>query len=380
MDVEAGNNEGSTNIADMEAMRFRASQAERGVSNSSNSSSAGTDFKPFGDDGLTFGDMLDVINPLQHIPVISTIYRSLTGDELSPAARIAGGALFGGPVGFIASAANSAVLAFSGRDIGDNIAAAFSSGDKTSGVEVLADESTVVKDTQIASATALRTGQPISLLPGRSTSGIEPTRVSSTAPNLPSNLSYTALAIGTDAELLPREVASAKRLRPPEPTSAQSSIPSSLLAMANSSNGSRPDGPIAALLQARAAVPSSGRVPGFGAIVSSRVEAGAGSGAAVSPASLLLAQNLGSDAAPSETSPQLTAAQSISAKSITPAQTANAQSENELTKKPTGYTGMVPVAPPGQPVADYFVPQAMQAALDKYAALKQASPTPTSPF
>ena len=164
MDVEAGNNEGSTNIADIEAKHFRASRAEKGASNFSNLPLSGIDFKPFGDDGLTFGDILDVINPLQHIRVISTIYRNLTGDELSPAARIAGGALFGGPIGFVASAANTAVLAFSGRDIGDTIAAAFSSSDKTGGVEVLADETTVVNDTQIA--TALRTGQPISLLPG----------------------------------------------------------------------------------------------------------------------------------------------------------------------------------------------------------------------
>ena len=56
-------------------------------------------FKPFGDDGLTFGDVIDVINPLHHIPVIGTIYRKLTGDTIDPAIRVAGGALFGGPIG-----------------------------------------------------------------------------------------------------------------------------------------------------------------------------------------------------------------------------------------------------------------------------------------
>ncbi|MGB6086494.1 MAG: hypothetical protein WBF74_07845, partial [Parvibaculum sp.] len=29
-----------------------------------------------------FSDFLDVINPLQHIPIVSSIYRELTGDEL----------------------------------------------------------------------------------------------------------------------------------------------------------------------------------------------------------------------------------------------------------------------------------------------------------
>jgi hypothetical protein len=52
----------------------------------------------FSNDGLTFGDIIDVINPLQHIPVVSTIYWELTGDKISPAARMAGGALFGGPI------------------------------------------------------------------------------------------------------------------------------------------------------------------------------------------------------------------------------------------------------------------------------------------
>ncbi|MCW0180573.1 MAG: hypothetical protein OJI70_02290 [Zavarzinia sp.] len=52
-----------------------------------------------GDPDLTFGEVLDVINPLQHIPLVSTLYRSLTGDTISPAARIVGGALYGGPLG-----------------------------------------------------------------------------------------------------------------------------------------------------------------------------------------------------------------------------------------------------------------------------------------
>ena len=168
MDVDAGNNEGSTNIADIEAKHIRASRAGKGASNSSNSSPAGVDLKPFGEDGLTFGDILDVINPLQHIPVISTIYRNLTGDELSPAARIAGGALFGGPIGLVAGVANTAVLAFSGKDIGESIVAAFSTTDKIAGVEVLAAERTAANNTQVASATSLRTGQPLSLLPDRS--------------------------------------------------------------------------------------------------------------------------------------------------------------------------------------------------------------------
>ena len=53
----------------------------------------------FDDHPLTFGDVLDLVNPLQHLPGISTVYRRLTGDVISPAMRLAGGALFGGPLG-----------------------------------------------------------------------------------------------------------------------------------------------------------------------------------------------------------------------------------------------------------------------------------------
>lgn len=46
-----------------------------------------------------FGDLLDMVNPLQQLPVIGTIYRSLTGDQIKPAGQIIGGALFGGVLG-----------------------------------------------------------------------------------------------------------------------------------------------------------------------------------------------------------------------------------------------------------------------------------------
>lgn len=53
----------------------------------------------FGDDGLQFRDLLDLVNPLQHIPLLGNLYRRMTGDVLDPAIRVAGGALFGGPIG-----------------------------------------------------------------------------------------------------------------------------------------------------------------------------------------------------------------------------------------------------------------------------------------
>jgi len=88
----------------------------------------GTDnsFKFFGKDGFTFFDLLDVINPLQHIPVVSTIYRSLTGDEIDPGAKIAGGTLFGGPLGAALSSLDVALEYNTGQDIADHAVAFFS--------------------------------------------------------------------------------------------------------------------------------------------------------------------------------------------------------------------------------------------------------------
>lgn len=74
--------------------------------------------------------ILDVINPLQHIPVVSTIYRHLTGDEISPMARIAGDALYGGPIGAGVAVANVAVEKATGKDIGDNVLAMVMPGKK----------------------------------------------------------------------------------------------------------------------------------------------------------------------------------------------------------------------------------------------------------
>lgn len=71
------------------------------------------------------GAILDIINPLQHIPVISTIYRNITGDEISPMARVAGDALYGGPIGAAVGLANVAVEHKTGKDIGGNVMAMF---------------------------------------------------------------------------------------------------------------------------------------------------------------------------------------------------------------------------------------------------------------
>ncbi|MQX35342.1 hypothetical protein [Roseospira navarrensis] len=61
-------------------------------------------------ESFSFWDVLDIFNPLQHIPLVSTLYRELTGDEIGGFARIAGGALYGG--GAIGAAVGVANMAF----------------------------------------------------------------------------------------------------------------------------------------------------------------------------------------------------------------------------------------------------------------------------
>ena len=63
--------------------------------------------KLWGDDGFSFNDLLDLINPLQHIPVVATLYRAITNDEIAPGPRMVGGAIYlGGPLGFVSALAN----------------------------------------------------------------------------------------------------------------------------------------------------------------------------------------------------------------------------------------------------------------------------------
>ena len=85
---------------------------------------------------LTFGDFLDLINPLQHIPIVSTIYRAITGDEIGGPAKILGGLLFGGPIGFIAAIFDTIVAQATGRDLGETVLAAFIDRDAAPAVQI----------------------------------------------------------------------------------------------------------------------------------------------------------------------------------------------------------------------------------------------------
>ncbi|PWC42589.1 hypothetical protein TSO221_21505 [Azospirillum sp. TSO22-1] len=68
-----------------------------------------------------FGDVLDALNPLHHVPVVSTLYEAATGSRISTAARLAGGYLYGGPAGLLGSAAISLVEGVTGDSVGGHL-------------------------------------------------------------------------------------------------------------------------------------------------------------------------------------------------------------------------------------------------------------------
>ena len=75
------------------------------------------------DSGFSFFDLLDMINPLQHIPLVNIAYRKITGDEIKPISSIVGGAVFGGPIGAVGGIANAVIHDATGKGMIENVVA-----------------------------------------------------------------------------------------------------------------------------------------------------------------------------------------------------------------------------------------------------------------
>ncbi|HEY9041931.1 MAG TPA: hypothetical protein VIN66_07080 [Rheinheimera sp.] len=74
-------------------------------------------------EGTTPGmaDVVDMINPLQHIPLVSQYYREWTGDDMGYVSQVAGGALWGGGVGVATSFLNLGLTSIMGKSPSDYI-------------------------------------------------------------------------------------------------------------------------------------------------------------------------------------------------------------------------------------------------------------------
>ncbi len=83
------------------------------------------DGKPhlWGQKGFQFHDLLDAINPLQHLPVISTVYRWITGDSIGNIPRIVGDAIYGGIPGMVSGLFGVLLKEETGKDVGEHVVA-----------------------------------------------------------------------------------------------------------------------------------------------------------------------------------------------------------------------------------------------------------------
>ncbi len=132
----------------------------------------------FGEDGFTFGDIIDIVNPLQHIPIISNIYRKISGDTIAPAMEIAGGALFGGPIGAFTSMIS---VAFNSRDKID-------SADPNS--PYVDKESTTINPTTIAQNSSQQLQKAISIDDYSATQSTPINQANDTSPLLNNNSNW----------------------------------------------------------------------------------------------------------------------------------------------------------------------------------------------
>jgi hypothetical protein len=74
---------------------------------------------------FSFHNLLSIVNPLEHLPIIGTIYRAITGTHIGIPERIAGDALYGGLWGAVSGAADAAFEAVTGKDFGSTVLALF---------------------------------------------------------------------------------------------------------------------------------------------------------------------------------------------------------------------------------------------------------------
>ena len=75
------------------------------------------------DEGFSFDDFVDMVNPLQHIPVVGTLYRAITGDKMNTVPKILGDTLYGGVTGFVSSVADTIFEKVTGKSVGDTVLA-----------------------------------------------------------------------------------------------------------------------------------------------------------------------------------------------------------------------------------------------------------------
>jgi hypothetical protein len=152
---------------------------------------------------FSFHDILDLLNPLQHIPLVSTLYRWITGDNPGNVARVVGDGLYGGPIGAASGLFNIAFKEESGKDVGE-MAVAMVTGDDKGEVKI-GTATTPPLPTDAAPATAPAPASAPAVVTGPT-----PITVATVAPNAPMPLLKSparpaASAMPTPAAMGPAE-------------------------------------------------------------------------------------------------------------------------------------------------------------------------------
>ena len=130
------------------------------------------DDTPASDLGLA--DLLDVINPLHHIPLVGNVYRVLTGDTISGPAQVAGATLYGGPIGLVSGLVKAVASEINGADPGDTLVARLIDADAPD--EIAVAQAAPAADADLAPAAKAGDGTPsVTAAPAAQDATAEPT-------------------------------------------------------------------------------------------------------------------------------------------------------------------------------------------------------------
>jgi hypothetical protein len=77
------------------------------------------------DEGMSFDDVRNVVNPLHHIPIVSTIYQAVSGAKIGIGPRMIAAAVLGGPAGLILAGISAFIEEMSGGTIAEHAVALF---------------------------------------------------------------------------------------------------------------------------------------------------------------------------------------------------------------------------------------------------------------
>lgn len=122
-------------------------------------SSATADASGNQDEGF-FHHLLDVVNPLQHLPVIGTIYRAITGEHIGAVEKIAGDTLYGGLWGAVSSVADVAFEGITGKSVEDTVVGWFKSDSSTQLAKITAPDIQVAQSLPSSDTPALPSASP----------------------------------------------------------------------------------------------------------------------------------------------------------------------------------------------------------------------------